>query len=318
MKQILFILSFIFGIGNTFAIVPDILVTQTGESIKVYNLDITSGENVYYTLQDSENAPLQKILKSDVLIIKKADGTKIDPSNPVDKISESKRELESSQQVNPNAHKPITVKTIEPDFTEMEVKDFKSPQKFILIEDGYGNILNLRLLSESEKTLAVAKPRKGLKYDYEKILIPEHVNYKGDIYSIIQIDKKAFHYKGKDKIKNIIFPETLRIILDNAFDNCLKLNSIILPESIERIGHHAFQYCGFGCKEFKQVYIPVNIKEIGHGAFLWAGRKWSFNGFYQGYLSSIPQWITVGNCTNFGIDEESVEDYERRNGLRKD
>lgn len=57
----------------------DILVTNEGESMKVYNTEI--GQNmVFYQLEDNPNADTKKIAKKDVMIIKKQDGTKIDPN----------------------------------------------------------------------------------------------------------------------------------------------------------------------------------------------------------------------------------------------
>lgn len=80
MKQLFFI-SFLFSFSlNGLAVNPDIIVLQSGESLKVYNIEITSGNNIYYTLEEDEESLIQKVSKDNVLIIKKADGTRIDPS----------------------------------------------------------------------------------------------------------------------------------------------------------------------------------------------------------------------------------------------
>lgn len=54
----------------------DLIVTNDGVSIKVYNLEI-SGQSVFYTLGKAENSTLYKMAKSDILIIRKQDGTKL-------------------------------------------------------------------------------------------------------------------------------------------------------------------------------------------------------------------------------------------------
>ena len=54
----------------------DLIVKQDGETIKAYRTDV-SNTAVYYRLEDNENSPLLTIPKSDVLIIKMQDGTKI-------------------------------------------------------------------------------------------------------------------------------------------------------------------------------------------------------------------------------------------------
>lgn len=58
------------------------------------------------------------------------------------------------------------------------------------------------------------------------------------------------------------------------------------------------------------------VKRIGARAFLRLGPKTSYSGYYQGSLTCIPDWITTGNCTQYGIDEEAVEAYERRQQIK--
>lgn len=51
----------------------DLIVTQSGETIKAYRTDV--GEKmVYYQLEDAEDAPILKIQKADVLVIKLQNG----------------------------------------------------------------------------------------------------------------------------------------------------------------------------------------------------------------------------------------------------
>lgn len=57
----------------------DVLVTNDGESLKVYNMEIGPSA-IFYQLSDAANAEIKRIAKTDVLIIRKADGTKIDPN----------------------------------------------------------------------------------------------------------------------------------------------------------------------------------------------------------------------------------------------
>ena len=63
------------------AMAQDMLVTNEGKSLTIYNLEI-SDQSIFFQLQDKADAPLQKMLKKDVLIIKKADGTKLDLNAP--------------------------------------------------------------------------------------------------------------------------------------------------------------------------------------------------------------------------------------------
>lgn len=61
--------------GFTWA--QDRVITKEGDVMEVYRVDVGS-TFIYYTLEDKEDAPLQKIAKADVLMIRKKDGTKID------------------------------------------------------------------------------------------------------------------------------------------------------------------------------------------------------------------------------------------------
>ena len=69
---------------------------------------------------------------------------------------------------------------------------------------------------------------------------------------------------NKAKIKSIIFEgENLKSIGANAFDYCMSIRSIDLPDSIEIIGDAAFS----GCEILSAVDLGTNLKQIGSGAF---------------------------------------------------
>lgn len=61
--------------GFTWA--QDRVITKEGDVMEVYRVDLGS-TFIYYTLEDKDDAPLLKIAKADVLMIRKKDGTKID------------------------------------------------------------------------------------------------------------------------------------------------------------------------------------------------------------------------------------------------
>jgi len=68
----------------------DLIVKQDGETIKAYRTDI-GNTTVYYRLEDNENSPLLTIPKSDILIIKMQNGTKIviDEAESMTKINQT-------------------------------------------------------------------------------------------------------------------------------------------------------------------------------------------------------------------------------------
>ena len=88
MRRIILALLLGFSLNNQ---AQDIIVKNDGESLKAYNLEI-SGQSVFYTLTEAQDDTLHKLSKSDILIIKKADGTKIQfegdmPSKPAETAS---------------------------------------------------------------------------------------------------------------------------------------------------------------------------------------------------------------------------------------
>jgi len=74
MKRMLFI-SILFAVAQT-AMAQDVLVTESGDAIKAWGVDV-GGTKIYYRASEASDAPLQSIEKSAVLVWKKADGTRV-------------------------------------------------------------------------------------------------------------------------------------------------------------------------------------------------------------------------------------------------
>lgn len=291
----------------------DIIVTNDGESLKVYNLDYSPTDYCYYTNEPNSD-DLKRIKKSDVLIIKLADGTKFDPNMAVSQLSANNS---SAVQI-PEEREPVTFTASRPDFISIEKKGKKGVpatfEKHIIANDGLHPSINFRVISAEARTLSVTKFKKGSeeeKYASKnevECIIPEYVKVGSELYSVTEIDDQALSgYKFTD----IQLPNTLKKIGKESFYGCSKLKRIIIPEGVVSIGKAAFGICG--AKDFTELYISKSVKEIGDKAFYWLGNDVSYNKHYQGYLSCIPDWVTTGNCTRFNIDEEAVEAYMNRN-----
>ena len=78
-------------------------------------------------------------------------------------------------------------------------------------------------------------------------------------------------------VYDLTIQEGITAIPDNAFENCSRLASVSLPESLETIGASAFRGAGL-----KEIAIPANVRSIGNYAF--AGRS-SYD-YYDYYSSS--------------------------------
>ena len=66
----------LFCILSSMLTAQDVLVTESGDAIKAWSVDI-GGSKIYYRTSDDANAPLQSIDKSAVLVWKKADGSRV-------------------------------------------------------------------------------------------------------------------------------------------------------------------------------------------------------------------------------------------------
>ena len=109
----------------------------------------------------------------------------------------------------------------------------------------------------------------------EIILIPDNVT------AIIPF---AFKEEKSGYIKKIVLPEGLTEINENAFSELKRLEEVVLPSSMRKIGKKAFYNTGlktlslpeklekvgesaFAETFIKEVHIPESVEEIGHSAF---------------------------------------------------
>lgn len=75
------------------------------------------------------------------------------------------------------------------------------------------------------------------------------------------IGSVLFEYKGNDE--EIIVPNHIKGIADNAFEDCESITSVTLPNGIINIGE--FSFCN--CINLKSINLPDSITNIGQGAF---------------------------------------------------
>lgn len=74
--------------------------------------------------------------------------------------------------------------------------------------------------------------------------------------------KLCFYPMGKTDAEYII-PDTVTEIGDFAFFKCSALTAVEIPESVERIGYEAFDFC----TQLASMTIPAKVSEIGDYAF---------------------------------------------------
>ena len=79
----------------------------------------------------------------------------------------------------------------------------------------------------------------------------------------IDINGSAYEITMKRSAKNVIIPNGIVSIEDNAFSNCWFLESITIPDSVTSIGNRAFS----SCKSLESITIPDSVISIGERAF---------------------------------------------------
>lgn len=85
-------------------------------------------------------------------------------------------------------------------------------------------------------------------------------------------------------LKSVVLPNTIKRIGNNALKNCQKLESVVIPNSVEYIGSRAF----YGCLSLKSITMSSSLKSIGNSAF-------------DGCASLMP-FALPSSCTDIGTD----------------
>ena len=175
-----------------------------------------------------------------------------------------------------------------------------------------------------------------------KIVIGEGITSVGDhafSWSNLSFDEAS---KNRKKVKEVILPSTLERIGESAFSALYELKHITLGNRVKVIGDNAFfatdlteleipssvqtigEFAFYNC-EIRNLNIPGTITSIGESAFtnnrteilnIADGVKnINKNAFitrgelYKGEIHSLPAYINVTNCTDYGISKESVMAY---------
>lgn len=86
----------------------------------------------------------------------------------------------------------------------------------------------------------------------EEVVLPE---------GMTSIGENAF--LNVSTLKNITFPSTLKTIGSDAFGGCTALKEISLPENLTTIGDGAF----YGCEALEEIKLPESLTTIGGSAF---------------------------------------------------
>lgn len=135
MKKISLFLTFLFSVLLLSA--QDIIVKNSGETIKAYNLE-ASGTSVFFQLSAEPDAPLQKLPKTEILVVRKADGTKLDFDAPAPQPTAQQQQTATAQ----NKPVKLTLDMLsEEERTENErlIKQYNEPVLFTVTKQDYAS-----------------------------------------------------------------------------------------------------------------------------------------------------------------------------------
>lgn len=93
------------------------------------------------------------------------------------------------------------------------------------------------------------------------MIIKSTVTINSQVYSVTSIGADAFN--GCVTISSVIIPNSVTTIGNNAFRNCIDLISVTIPNSVTSIGSGAFNLCN----TLTSITIPSSVTSIGSTAF---------------------------------------------------
>ena len=100
----------------------------------------------------------------------------------------------------------------------------------------------------------------------------------------------------------MLLPEQLSVIEEEAFMNCVDITEVVIPDSVTTIGAKAF----FGCTGLTEIVIPENVESIGDQAFANCGGDF----LMLGYSGSAAEAYAASNGIQFvslNVGSEGLE-----------
>ena len=114
------------------------------------------------------------------------------------------------------------------------------------------------ILSDSTVSVRCGVSPDNLKGD---VVIPSTVKIDGKVYTVTEIEERAF--ESCDNMKNITIPPSVTTIGAAAFKACFGLKDVEIPNGVTRIEDRVFESCPL----LTSVKIPSSVTSIGNLAF---------------------------------------------------
>ena len=101
----------------------------------------------------------------------------------------------------------------------------------------------------------------GANKDITTANIPDKITYGGKDYTVTCIGRGAFDECSR--LSSVDIPNSVTSIYGDAFSYCSRLSSVVIPSSVTYIGEYAFE----NCRSLAYVDIPNSVTYIGEYAF---------------------------------------------------
>ncbi len=98
-------------------------------------------------------------------------------------------------------------------------------------------------------------------YSNENVVIPSRVSDSKRTYDVTSIAANAF--KDNKIIKTVVIPDSVTKIGEGAFSGCTNLQTVVLGKNVKYINAKAF----YKCTKIKKIVIPDSVEKIGKQAF---------------------------------------------------
>ena len=114
-----------------------------------------------------------------------------------------------------------------------------------------------------EKTWIHLANSNGIYYQYRTsyVIVMIGPDAKGTVEvpeTILEKPVTEIHYCASDDVVSVILPDTITKIEHHAFQICESLESIAIPNRLNEIGEYAFD----GCTNLKEITLPDNLEKI--------------------------------------------------------
>lgn len=118
--------------------------------------------------------------------------------------------------------------------------------------------LNYTVLSDNEKTVKIKSP---VSREIEKLIIPTSVSYESQTYTVVEIGADAF--EDCVNLKEVEMPNTITILGYQTFGYCKALTSIKLSESLTELPEECFTHC----YSLESISLPESVTILGQECF---------------------------------------------------